>query len=346
MTSRAFRWRAAALLTIGGLVLAGCSGASEEAGGGGAGGGGGGVKPGEELTVGAIYLDTQGFYAGVRKGIQDGAQAAGQEVRIVETNAQGDASKESNFINTLVNSQVKAIILSAVSANGSVPGVRSASQANIPVICYNTCVNEEAISQYIYAYAIGDPVEFGRKIGGAAADYFVAEKITDPKIGVLNCEFVEVCKLRRQGFEEAMKAKVPGYKIVANQEGTVLDKAINVGENILTANPDLDAFFGESGGATLGAVKAVQNRNRAGRTVVFGSDMTTDIAKELADNKVLKAVVDISGQAAGHIAIEQAIKAASGEPKPSDIKVPVPIDLYTTPDQAEDWLTKHPDGIP
>ena len=27
----------------------------------------------EDLKVGAIYMDAQGFYAGVRKGIQDGA---------------------------------------------------------------------------------------------------------------------------------------------------------------------------------------------------------------------------------------------------------------------------------
>jgi simple sugar transport system substrate-binding protein len=334
-----FSWRLTAIAAVSALVLAACG---DDGGGSGTASGGGG----EEISVGAIYLDTQGFYAGVRKGIQDGAKEAGQPVKVVETNAQGDASKESNFINTLVNSQTKAIILSAVSAEGSVPAIRAASQAKIPVICYNTCVTPEAMDQYVYAYAFGDPVKFGADLGGAAADYFTKANITAPKIGVLNCEFVEVCKLRRQGFEQALKAKVPGYEIVANQEGTILDKAISVGENILTANPDLDAFFGESGGATLGAVKAVQNRKREGKTVVFGSDMTTEIAQALADHTILKAEVDVSGQAAGRIAVEQAIKAANGEPKPAEVNVPVPIDLYTTPEDAEKWLAEHPDGIP
>ena len=49
---------------------------------------------GDSLKVGVIYLDTQGFYGGVRKGIEDGADKAGTTVDIVETNAQDDASKE------------------------------------------------------------------------------------------------------------------------------------------------------------------------------------------------------------------------------------------------------------
>ena len=47
--------------------------------------------------------------------------------------------------------------------------------------------------------------------------------------------------------------------------------------------PDLNAIMGESGGATLGAVKAVRNQNQAGKIAVFGSDMTTEIAQELED---------------------------------------------------------------
>lgn len=60
---------------------------------------------------------------------------------------------------------------------------------------------------------------------------------------------------RRKGFEEVLKTRVPGAQIVANQEGTVLDKAISVGEKLIISTPDLNAIMGESGGATLGAVK-------------------------------------------------------------------------------------------
>ncbi|WP_204249346.1 substrate-binding domain-containing protein [Frondihabitans sp. PAMC 28766] len=202
----------------------------------------------KNITVGAIYLDTQGFYGGVQKGAQEGAKTAGKSVKVLESNAQDDASKESTYVNTFVSAQVDALLLSASSETGSVPAVRQASQAGIPVICYNTCVTSAATKKYVYSYIVGNPVKFGQLLGNAAADYFVANKITKPTIGVLNCEFVQVCIQRRQGFEAALKAKVPGYSIVANQQATDPTKSIDTATNILTAHPNLTAFFGESGG--------------------------------------------------------------------------------------------------
>jgi simple sugar transport system substrate-binding protein len=110
----------------------------------------------EDLKVGAIYMDAQGFYAGVRKGIQTGAIEAGRKLDIVETNAQGDVSKESSFIDSLISAGVQAIIVSPVSADGSYRAIRRAHDAGIPVVCYNTCLNEGDMKEYISAYAVGD----------------------------------------------------------------------------------------------------------------------------------------------------------------------------------------------
>ena len=299
----------------------------------------------KNLKIGAIYMDAQGFYAGVRKGIQDGAQDAGKKVDLVETNAQGDVTKESSFIDSLISAGVQAIIVSPVSADGSYRAIRRAHDANIPVVCYNTCLNDADMKDYISAYAVGDPYDFGHKLGDVAAAYFIAEKKTDPKIAVLNCEFVEVCVTRRKGFEDALKAKVPGAQIVANQEGAILDKAVSVASTMLSAHPDIDAFFGEAGGATLGAARAVKSQGRVGKTVVFGGDMTTEIAQELADNTIIKGVVDISGQGLGKLALAQAIKTIDGKP-PEGIKVPYDIDVYTSADDGKAWLKAHADGIP
>ncbi len=201
------------------------------------------------------------------------------------------------------------------------------------------------MKDYVSAYAVGDPYQFGHKLGEAAADYFLAEKKDAPTIGVLNCEFVEVCVTRRKGFEEALMAKVPNAKIVDNQEGATLDKAVSVASTMLSSHPDLDAFFGEAGGATLGAARAVKSQGRTGKTVVFGGDMTTEIAQELADFSVIKAVVDISGQGLGKLALTQAISAIDGK-APADIKVAYDIDLYKSAEDGKAWLEAHSDGVP
>jgi ABC-type sugar transport system substrate-binding protein len=299
----------------------------------------------QDIKIGAIYMDAQGYYAGVRKGIQDAAKEGGRKLEIIETNAQGDVSKESSFIDSLIAAGVQAIITSPVSADGSFKAVQRAKDAGIPVICYNTCLSEADQKDLIAAYTVGDPHEFGYKLGQVAADYFLGKKVEAPKIAVLNCEFVEVCVIRREGFEAALKEKVPGYVIVANQEGAVLDKAVSVASNILTANPELDAIFGEAGGATLGAARAVRAQNRVGQVVVFGGDMTAEIAQELSQNDVIKAVVDISGQGMGRLAFAQAVKVIEGNP-PAEIKVPYNVDLYKSSEDGKAWLEAHADGIP
>lgn len=298
------------------------------------------------INVGVIYLDAQGYYAGVRAGIQKEAAALGKNVNVIETNARGDVSKESSFINTLLAAHINALIMSAVSSEGSVRSVQHAHAAGVPVICYNTCVNDATIKSSVYAYAVGDPLKFGEKIGAKVADYIKSNQIKQANIGVVNCEQYEVCAERRKGFEKALKdAGLTNWKIVANQEGTELDKAVQTGEQMLTAHPEINIMFGESGGATLGAVKAVRSVGRVGKVSVFGSDMTTEIAQELEKHDVLMAEVDISGKAMGKLALDLALKAVNGVKLDNKI-VQAPIDLYSSTQDAKNWLKVHPNGLP
>jgi len=299
----------------------------------------------KKVRIGVIYLDTQGFYGGVKKGIVDGGNAASEKVVLLENNALDDPTKESVFFSTLIAQKVQAILVSASSATASVPAFKAAAAAKIPVICYNTCIGKANLSKYVAAYALGDPVAFGYKLGVAAANYFTTSGIATPKIAVVNCEFVEVCVFRRAGFEKALKAKVPGYTIVANQKGGDSSASLTAAQDMLTANPNINAFFGEYGDATVGAIKAVQNASQTGKIVVFGGDMTAPLANYLIDNKILKAEVDISGQTMGKTAIKAAINAINGK-KVKNVIIPVHVDLYTTPASASGWLVAHADGIP
>jgi simple sugar transport system substrate-binding protein len=305
-----------------------------------------GTGNGSSLRIGAMYLDSQGFYGGVKKGVGDAADASDTKVKFLESTSAGDVSKESSFMNTLVSSNVNAIIMSAVSTDGSLPAVKQASKAGIPVVCYNTCVSDDAVKQYVSAYVLGDPAKFGSMLGDKAAEYFKQEGIESPKMGVINCEQYEVCKERFAGFKDALTKALPGATFVANQEGAEVDQAVPTAEQMLSAHPDLNGLYGEAGGATVGAYKAVENRGLVGKVAVFGSDMTSDIANELKKGTTLKAVVDISGIEAGKLAYKAAAKAIDDKGKGAKGEViPAPIDLYQ-PDDAAKWLETHEDGLP
>jgi sugar transport system substrate-binding protein len=334
------RWAVASAALTALIALSACGNAGESAASGGP------VK-GKTVRVGAVFLDAQGFYGGVKAGFTNAAQGAGVTLKLTESNPGGDASKEASFVSTLVNSKPDALIISAASTTGSVPAIKSAAKAGVPVICYNTCVGEQDIAQYVSSYVQGDPVKFGENTGEAAAAYFQKNNITDPKIAVVNCEFVEVCKLRRQGFESVLKAKVPGYTIVSNQAGTTDDKAVAVAANQIRANPGVDAFYGESGGATYGAFKAITAAGKQGKVVVFGSDMTTDIAKALADGTVIKSITDISGKVTGDLVWKEVQRVLEGD-EALGRTVEDPITGYSAEDKdtVQQWLTTHADGLP
>lgn len=343
---RAVAIAAAAVLSVAGLAAcsdSGTSGTSSDTGSGDSSSDSGGGS-GETIRIGALYLDSQGYYGGVKKGVQVAAEESGLEIELVESSSAGDVAAESSFMSSLVSSGVDAIIISAVSSDGSVAAVKQAADAGIPVICYNTCVNDEAIEQYVSAYILGDPNEFGRLAGDFAADFFTEKGIEDPQFGVINCEQYEVCQQRMAGFLEGLNAKLPNAGVASNQEGTEADTAISVGEQILTANPNVSGMYGQSGGATVGAFKSIGNRGVTGTVFAFGSDMTTDIATALLAGDVLQAVVDISGIEVGTMAFEQAKNAIDGT-VPSEKVIAAPITLYT-PDMAQEWLDTHPDGLP
>ncbi|MFM0500731.1 substrate-binding domain-containing protein [Paraburkholderia caffeinilytica] len=299
----------------------------------------------KDVSIGVLYLDSQGYYAGVRSGIQKAAAQSGVSARVLDSNSGGDLSKESSFIDSMIASKVSAIVVSATSVDGSVRAIRAASRAGIPVVCYNTCINQRGVDQYVYAYVVGDAYAFGQKLGDAAADYLLKAGVVHPRIGVLNCEFLEVCVQRRKGFEDALKRRIPDAQIVANQEGTILDKAISTAQAMLSAQPGINVLVGESGGATLGATKAVEKSGRTGSIAVFGCDMTTDIANELASGTVLKGIVDVSGVEVGRLAFAQAMDAAQGK-KPASKIVPAAITAYTSPAAANTWRLAHADGLP
>ena len=300
---------------------------------------------GADGRVAVVYLNAEGYNAGVARGLDSTFDDSSRDAQIISTNIQSDASQESTFIDTISSVDTDALILSPASATASVPAIRLAHESGVPVICYNTCVEDSAAQKYVAAYILGDPTEFGAASGRQMGDYFIEQGIDDPQVGVINCEQFEVCIDRRKGFEAALLEKVPGAEIVANQEGLTLDEAVERGEQILTSAPDLDAFYGEAGSQMLGAVRAVKARGLEGEVVVFGGDMSTQAAAMLNDNSILKGVTDISGIKVGEEAAKVTLEILAGD-QPEELIVPAPIDEYVTEEDGQEWIDTHPDGIP
>jgi sugar transport system substrate-binding protein len=334
-TTRKSAITAAGFLATAALVLSGCSAtttpAAEE-------------EATTTLKIGVVYLDNNsGFYAGVKKGVDALAAEAGIEIEIIEANSLQDPVKEATSIESMIADQVDAILISTASGDASIPAVKAAFDAGIPVVCYNTCIQEPELSQYVAAYAVGNQTEFGYSAGLAMADALLAKGVNNPSIGVVNCEFVEVCIDRKNGFEQALDEKLEGFTIADSQRGGDASASLTAAQNILTANPTIDAFFGQYGDATLGALKAVENAGRLGEIVVVGGDMSIPLGEAMVAGSV-SAMVDISGSLSGRTGLQTLLDIIAGNP-PADIMVNVPVTSFVSADEASAWISANPDGI-
>jgi simple sugar transport system substrate-binding protein len=340
MNRRQRRWLGAVACLVALTTVAACGGASTSSTGSSSGG------SSKTVRLGALYLDNQGFYGGIRKGIEQGA--GDQSIKLLGQNSSGDAGKESQFMSTLVGSKVDAIIMSPVSDTASVPVVRTAHNASIPVVCYNTCLADKDSKQFVGALVTTDQVKFGRAVGDFAGDYFVKKGVHAPRIAILNCDVYQACRERKQGFKEGLTAKVPGAQFVADQAGFEPDKAGRTATTMITGDKTIDAFYATTDNGTIGALQGIEATKTEGHMVVFGSDMSVTVAKALLEKPQTLLVTNAQDpQEMGRVAVQQALKLVNGE-KVAAFTTFIPAKIYPSADSGavQGWLDAHKDGIP
>jgi ABC-type sugar transport system substrate-binding protein len=296
----------------------------------------------EDLTIGALWLDASEFYTMVEAGINQAVADSGMEIKVLASNSKGDSAVEADQMQTLIGADVDAIIMSAVSEDASVEFVKQAHEAGIPVICYNSCISMADAEKYVYTWVTGDQHQQGSMVATALGKYLLEQGFTAPKIAVVNCEQYAVCQQRIAGFTETLKSLVPDAVIVDNQEAIEVDKAAEVTTNMLTANPDVVAIYGEAGNMCAGATVAIEQANLVGKVVVFGHDISPVTADLLLDGSVLKYINAMIGEDFGKESVKFALAAINGEASPGVIYNMTPAEFYSTePDAVQTWLDAH-----
>ncbi|HTY59875.1 MAG TPA: substrate-binding domain-containing protein [Bacteroidota bacterium] len=265
--------------------------------------------------AGIVFQEDQ-FFRLVLFGMRDAASRGGAD--LLEANSEGKPDKEIQLINTYIASGVDAIVISPLSAKASVIALGRAREKGITIITYNTNVEGDIASAYLES----DQRALGSMSGAAAREYI--EKHLGGKANVALLAFTsqapEQSTMRTLGFREEV-TKLPGVKIVAEQDAWLAEQAVRKAGDILTAHPDLDILWGANEGATVGEVMAVKNARRAGRVAVFGTDTGEQITGFLlSDDGILQAVTGQQPYEMGSRAVLSALEVLKGgrvEPKQS-----------------------------
>jgi ribose transport system substrate-binding protein len=272
------------------LVLAACGAQVRESGGGGQGGsqgGGEGQSGPVQLAVvpKAIGFD---FWEQVRLGAECAAQRAEGEVDIQwdGVTAETDVNGQVNLLQNFIQQGVDGLVYAATDAKVLYQVTESAKQQNVTVVNIDSGTDPQPDDVPVFAtdnVAAAEQVpdliseELGEEGGKVAFIPFQQGTLTNEQ--------------REEGFKRGLEQH-PELELVAEQSSqSDYNVALRVTEDILTANPDLNAIFAANEPGVLGAAEAVRQAGKAGDVVIVGWDASPEEIQGVRDGVISALVV-------------------------------------------------------
>ena len=211
------------------------------------------------------------------------ARELGYQTQIFDS--QNNSAKEAEHFDNIIAMGYDAILFNPTDADGSVLNVKRAKEAGIPTFCMDREINSrDAATTQLLSDSFTGCVKLGQ--------YFVRQ------VGK-NGNYVEILGLvgdnntwnRSNGFHSVID-EFPGLKMVAQQSADFdRNKALEVMETIMQANPDIDAVFCGNDAMALGAYQAGLAAGKAGKVKIFGFDGSEDAIDGIASGKIAATVM-------------------------------------------------------
>lgn len=248
--------------------------------------------------------------------MKDGAEAKAEELgyKLIVLDSQNDPSKELSNIEDLTIRGVKAILINPTDSDAVSNAIRIANRSDIPVLTLDRGASRGDVVSHIASDNV---------IGGEMAGHFIMEKVGE-KAKVIQLEGIagtSAARERGEGFMNAVNGS--DLELLASQPADFdRTKGLNVMENLLAANPDVQAVFAQNDEMALGALRAVQASGKD--VMIVGFDGTED-GIAAVNRGLLGATVAQQPDLIGSLGIEMADKVLKGETV--DEYVPVPLKI-------------------
>ncbi|CAK1739988.1 ribose ABC transporter periplasmic binding protein [Vibrio crassostreae] len=248
--------------------------------------------------------------------MKDGAEAKAEELgyKLIVLDSQNDPSKELSNIEDLTIRGVKAILINPTDSDAVSNAIRMANRSNIPVLTLDRGASRGDVVSHIASDNV---------IGGEMAGHFIMEKVGE-KAKVIQLEGIagtSAARERGEGFMNAVNGS--DLELLASQPADFdRTKGLNVMENLLAANPDVQAVFAQNDEMALGALRAVQ---ASGKDVMIVGFDGTDDGIAAVNRGLLGATVAQQPDLIGSLGIEMADKVLKGETVEEYVPVPLKI---------------------
>ena len=282
----------------------------------------------ERPIIAVILMQQDQFFRLNERGMKAAADRVGADLRV--QNAAGALDKEIALLDTFMTQKASAILVSPLSMQASAPALRRAHERGITIITYNNGI----AADFPVCNISSDQAALGSSTGRAAREYIEGKLGGKAKVALIGfaSQLPEQGGARQRGFKGEIEG-LTGVEIVAEQDAWNAPEAATTVSEILTKGPDI--IWAANEGGTVGAVMAVKNAGKAGRVVVFGTDISMQLIEFLlADDGVLQAVTAQKPFEMGQAAVEAAVKVLNGEAVQKEVVLPGVLFTRVRPDEV------------
>jgi ribose transport system substrate-binding protein len=271
-----------------------------------------------QKTIGvAISTLENPFFVTMKEGGE--AKASELGLNIIVLDAHDSPERQSSQVEDLIARRVDVLIINPVDSDAIVPAVLEANRAGVPVITVTRPSNGGEVRQHL-------------DIDNAMAGQMIAEALAEALGGSGRVAILEgipgapSARDRQRGFIEEIN-NYPGIQVVSTLTANYSrEQGSSVMEDVLTANPVLDAVYAHNDQMALGAVRTIIAAGRIDEIKVFGVDAIDDALDAIRAGHMVATVKQQPAlqMAMAVVAAQRIINGASVEPL-----VIVPLKLIT-----------------
>lgn len=254
------------------------------------------------------------FWGFERDGFEGQAEKRGVEFQTFDVTDESSITEQLDKANSAMNQGCSAILASPISATALDSVFKSALAEGIPAVVLNDAQGTIPGVVYVGPDAL--------TIGATAADY-IAEKLPEGgQVAMIEGDpGSSNARNRGEGFKTQLEEH-PNLELVASQTANWNQtEAQEVASAMLTANPDIKAFYSQNDGMALGIQAAIAAKGLTGDVILVGTDGIPQAKKQIADGGMTATVSELP-VTEGATGVDVALWLLEGKQVPGWVDVP------------------------
>lgn len=254
------------------------------------------------------------YWAFVAEGVERRAAELGAEVEIFAVNDEASITEQLDKANSALNQGCSVLLASPISATGLDSVFSQALAAGVPVIVLNDA--KGTLEGVVYS----GPNSLTS--GMLAADYLAEQLPEGGQVAMVEGDPGSSNALNRgQGLRDGLEEH-PNLELVASQTANWdQTRAQDIATAMLTAHPELSAFYVQNDGMALGVATAVERAGRTDEVLIVGTDGIPQAKTEIQSGRMTATVSQQPGQE-GAAGVDVGLWLLAGESVPAWVEVP------------------------